>query len=356
LNYAFQNPDASGNLAESNSGLTALVSKAHQSNVKVLVSMGGASSAIDPIKSNYQNLISSSEKRATFISKILEYLDKYKLDGFDLDEEGSAINADYAAFVKQLSDSLKSRGLLFSAAVGWGAENIPNSVFQYFDFINLMSYDLTGSWDLTHPGQHSPYWYAQKMIRDYKNRGVVQEQICLGVPFYGYGFYKKSGSFPYQQILELYPEAWTKDQVGDTIYYNGTNTIWRKTKLALSEASGVMIWELSSDATGDQSLLKTIASTVDSAKVLNSMRYLASENIKIFPNPASDYLFVVNLPVGEKTVIRIYSILGKLIKSQHVRRYHELQIPVNISGLSEGTYVCTVSFSGKNHTAKFLKE
>jgi hypothetical protein len=86
------------------------------------------------------------------------------------------------------------------------------------------------------------------------------------------------------------------------------------------------------------------------------MRYLASENIKIFPNPASDYLFVVNLPVGEKTVIRIYSILGKLIKSQHVRRYHELQIPVNISGLSEGTYVCTVSFSGKNHTAKFLKE
>jgi GH18 family chitinase len=211
LNYAFQNPDASGNLAESNSGLTALVSKAHQSNVKVLVSMGGASSAIDPIKSNYQNLISSSEKRATFISKILEYLDKYKLDGFDLDEEGSAINADYAAFVKQLSDSLKSRGLLFSAAVGWGAENIPNSVFQYFDFINLMSYDLTGSWDLTHPGQHSPYWYAQKMIRDYKNRGVVQEQICLGVPFYGYGFYKKSGSFPYQQILELYPEAWTKE-------------------------------------------------------------------------------------------------------------------------------------------------
>lgn len=356
LNYAFQNPDASGNLTESNIGLATLVSKAHQSSVKVLVSMGGASSANDPLKSNYQNLISTTEKRAAFISKILAYTDKYNLDGFDLDEEGPAINADYAAFVKQLSDSLKSRGLIFSAAVGWGAENIPNSAFQYFDFINVMAYDLTGSWDLTHPGQHSPYWYAQKMINDYKNRGVRKEQICLGVPFYGYGFYKKSGSFPYKQILASYPDALTKDQVGDTIYYNGTNTIWRKTKLALSEASGVMIWELSNDATGEKSLLKVISSTVDSAKVLNSGRYLASENIKVFPNPAGDYLFVVNLPAKKEGVIRIYSVLGNLLKTRQVGLIHESPITLDISNLKSGTYICSILFSEDENAVEFVKE
>lgn len=356
LNFAFQNPDASGNLTESNIGLTTLVSKAHQNKVKVLVSMGGASSAADPIKANYQNLISTSEKRAAFISKIMTYMDKYKLDGFDLDEEGPAINSDFSAFVKQLSDSLKSKGLLFSAAVGWGGGNIPNSAFQYFDFINLMSYDLTGSWDLSHPGQHSPYWYAQQMIGEYKNRAVGKEKICLGVPFYGYGFYKKSGSFPYKQILASYPDAWSADQVGDTIYYNGMNTIWRKTKLALSEASGVMIWELSNDATGDKSLLKVIASTVDSAKVLNSVRYFAIGNIKVYPNPAGNYLCIDNLPAKKEGVIRIYSILGNLVKTRQVGLVHESPITVEISGLESGTYICNILISGEERAVEFVKE
>ncbi len=356
LNFAFQNPDASGNFTESNDGLTTLVTKAHQNKVKVLISVGGASSANDPLKTNYQNLISTADKRAVFISKILVYLKTYKLDGLDLDEEGPAINTNYAAFVKQLSDSLKSRSLLFSAAVGWGSENIPNPAFQYFDFINLMAYDLTGSWDISHPGQHSPYWYAQKMINDYKSRGVGKEKICLGVPFYGYGFYKKSGSFSYKQILASYPDAWSTDKVSDTIYYNGMNTIWRKTKLALSEASGVMIWELSGDATGDKSLLKVISSTVDTAKVLNSARYLASGNIKVFPNPAGDYLFVENLSSEKAGVIRIYSVLGDLAKSQQVGLVHDSPITVEISELKSGTYICNILVSGEERAIEFIKK
>lgn len=76
LNYAFQNPDASGNLVESNNGLTTLVSKAHQNDVKVLISIGGGSAAGDPVKSNFQSLITTAEKRAAFISKILVYINR----------------------------------------------------------------------------------------------------------------------------------------------------------------------------------------------------------------------------------------------------------------------------------------
>jgi len=266
LNYAFQNPDVTGNLTSSNAGLTNLVAKAHQNKVKVLISIGGGSAAGDPVKTNYLNQITTTDKRAAFITKILAYINRFELDGLDVDEEGPAINSNYGAFIKQLADSLKTKGLLLTAAVGWGAENIPNSAFQYFDFITLMSYDLTGTWDLNNPGQHSPYWYAQKMISDYKKRGVKKEQICLGVPFYGYGFYKKNGYLPYSEILSKYPDAWSKDQVGDTIYYNGMNTIWKKTRLAIAECSGVMIWELSLDTKNDKSLLKVISTTVDSLK------------------------------------------------------------------------------------------
>jgi spore germination protein YaaH len=197
----------------------------------------------------------------------LVYLDTYQLDGLDVDEEGPAINSDYGAFVQQLADSLKPKGKLLTAAVGWGNENIPNETLPLFDFITLMAYDHTGSWDLTRPGQHSPYWYAEKMINDFKARGVKKENLCLGLPFYGYGFYQSVGNYNYNKILTKFPDAWQKDQVADTIYYNGMTTIWNKTKLALTQTSGVMIWELSNDAIGERSLLKVISSTVDSVNV-----------------------------------------------------------------------------------------
>ena len=356
LNFAFQNPDANGNLYECNSGLTTLVTKAHQHNVKVLVSLGGGSAAGDPVKTNYQNQIKTPEKRAAFISKILDYLEKYKLDGLDVDEEGPAINSNYGAFIKQLSDSLKPKGYLLTAAVGWGAENIPNSAFQYFDFINLMSYDLTGSWDLNNPGQHSPYWYAVKMITDYKKRGVKKEQICLGVPFYGYGFYKKSGYQAYKDILSKYPDAWATDQVADTIFYNGVNTIIAKTKLALSEASGVMIWELSLDANGEKSLLKAINATVDSIKTSGLSGSRKQDSFRIFPNPANTNIFIQFSDDFRKPDIRIYSSNGSLIRRINIESINQFNYKIDISVLKKGAYICSISDGSNSFSEKFIKE
>lgn len=274
LNWAFLNPDAMGNLTGPSNGLTQLVAKAHENNVKVLISIGGGSAGEGIIKENFHRLIRTKESRADFIHRLRVYLDTYQLDGLDVDEEGPAINKDYGAFIKQLSDSIKPKGKLLTTAVGWGNENIPNSVLPIFDFVTLMAYDKTGYWDLTRPGQHSPYDYAEQMIKDFKARGVKKENLCLGLPFYGYGFYNSAGSYHYSKLLEKYPDAWQKDQVADTIYYNGISTIWKKTKLAMAETSGVMIWELSHDTIGERSLLKVITSTVDSAEVFGSPKAL----------------------------------------------------------------------------------
>lgn len=267
LNWAFLNPDASGNLVGGNNGLTQLIAKAHENNVKVLISIGGGSAGEGMIKDNFHRLISTREMRADFIHRLMVYLDTYSLDGLDVDEEGPAINQDYGAFVKQLADSLKHRGKLMTAAVGWGNENIPDKILRLYDYVTLMAYDKTGSWDMTRPGQHSPYEYAEQMIKDFKARGVKKKKLCLGLPFYGYGFYNAAGNYDYRKLLTKFPDAWQKDQVADTIYYNGMSTIWKKTKLALAQTSGVMIWELSHDTIGERSLLKVISSTVDSTAV-----------------------------------------------------------------------------------------
>jgi chitinase len=355
INYAFQNPNAAGDLVESNTGMTALVAKAHLNNVKVLISLGGAGSAEVPVRTYYQNLINTSVKRADFIHKLMLYLNKYKLDGLDVDEEGPAINSYYGAFIKQLSDTLKPKGKLLTAAVGWGSENIPNSCLQYFDWVNLMAYDLTGDWNLANPGQHSPYSFAQQMIKDWIKRGVKKENLCLGVPFYGYGFYKIPGSYNYNTILTKYPDAWQKDQVGDTIYYNGITTIWKKTKLALSQISGIMIWELTNDVKGDQSLLKVISTTVDSLKT-SATNLMQPKGMNLYPNPAGNELVIENMLPGRNRTINVMDLRGSLVESFSSLNSETNMARINISGLSKGAYFCRISSTEGNCSKLFLKQ
>lgn len=354
INYAFQNPDASGNLVSSNAGLADLVQKAHASNVKVLVSIGGGSAANGTAKENFQNLISTPQRRAGFIHKIVVYLNNYKLDGLDVDIEGPAINSDYGAFIAQLADSLKPKGLLLTAAVGWGSEKIQNSTLPLFDYITLMAYDYTGNWDLTRPGQHSPFWYAQKMVNDWLARGVKRENLCLGLPFYGYGFFESAGSYGYGKILSMYPDAWSKDQVGDTIYYNGNATISEKTKLAMEKTSGVMIWELSQDAPGNNSLLKVINQTVDS--LYTGSPVLASiQEFCLYPNPAGNNLIIDGL-VSEKPVkVEVFNLEGNLVKSQNAKLV-DGKSRIRIVSLNPGKYICRITTPDGIYSRKFVKE
>ncbi len=105
LNIAFENPDDAGNISWSG-GNDGFVTRAHNNNVKVLVSLcGGGASNDATIRNRYFNLISPAN-RASFISKIVAYLNAHQLDGIDLDLEGPAINGDYNSFVTDLNNAL----------------------------------------------------------------------------------------------------------------------------------------------------------------------------------------------------------------------------------------------------------
>ena len=208
---------------------------------------------------------------------------------------------------------------------------------------------------MKNPGQHSPYSYAQQMISDFKKRGVTKGQLCLGVPFYGYGFYKTTGSFNYVDILAKYPDAWQKDQVGDTIYYNGMSTIRKKTKLALSEASGVMIWELSNDAVGSKSLLKVISSTADSLQATAAIDPKQPGPLKIYPNPAGNELIIENLNSGETVSVEVLTIQGKLVKTSKLQNRIGSSARIDISSLHVGTYLCRITSAEGNCSKMFVK-
>lgn len=261
INIAFENPDLNGNLSYNFSNTT-LINKAHAKGVKVLVSIGGGSESENAsARTKYFNLINDAN-RGVFISKIAAYIKLRNFDGIDVDLEGPAINADYGKFIRDLSDTLKPAGKLVTSALsqGYGGGNVPVSTFEYFDFVNIMAYDATGPWDKNNPGQHSSYSLADTQLKYWKGRGLKPEKAILGVPFYGYGFGTayRNYDYPYSEIVRVYSGAENKDQVGTTVYFNGIHTIKKKTELAMQQGGGVMIWELSSDATGPKSLLLAI--------------------------------------------------------------------------------------------------
>ncbi|KAF2079937.1 glycosyl hydrolase family 18 protein [Flavobacterium sharifuzzamanii] len=280
INIAFENPDASGYLSF-NSGSNAIINAAHAQNVKVFVSLGGGSvSEGGAIRDNYFNLITPANRTA-FIQKIYDYVVAHNFDGVDVDLEGPAINGDYGGFVIALANKLHANGKLISAALseGYGGANVPSSTFAAYDWINIMAYDATGPWAPNSPGQHSPYSMAVNQFNYWTGRGLPASKAIIGLPFYGYGFGASANQgISYANIVAQYPGAENLDQVGNTIYYNGIPTIKQKTTFAIQNAGGVMIWELSQDATGTKSLLNAINQVITGSNPPATGTIIQAEN------------------------------------------------------------------------------
>ncbi|HEY4197582.1 MAG TPA: glycosyl hydrolase family 18 protein, partial [Mucilaginibacter sp.] len=255
INIAFINPDSTGNFANI-PGLKEFVDMLHQKHIKILASIGGG---LAP--TYYSNLLVNANREA-FIQKLAQLTTLYDLDGIDIDLEGERIDADYENFILELSNVLKTKGKLLTAAVATVYKTrYTGKALARFDFINIMSYDKTGPWRPEKPGPHAPYAMAVDDINYWTTgNGIAKEKLNLGIPFYGYGFGPNAPTeMAYRGIISKYSGAEKTDSVsfkgGGTLYYNGISTIKNKTTLALQQAGGIMIWQLLQDASGTNSLL-----------------------------------------------------------------------------------------------------
>lgn len=266
LNIAFINPDADGNFT-ADPNLQKVVILAHSQNVQVLAAIAGGSPPA------YFSKLMEPEMQAKVIANLVKFTQDNNLDGVDVDIEQSLINSNYESFVTSLAAKLKAKGKLTTAAVASVyAASYSDRSLAVFDFINVMSYDKTGPWNPANPGQHSPYTMGVEDLAYWGGtRGITKEKLNLGVPFYGYGFGANApADLAFSAIVAAYPGSENQDQVtvpgGGIVYYNGIPIIKSKTRLALQNAGGVMIWQLLQDAKGPNSLLGTIDTAVKAHK------------------------------------------------------------------------------------------
>lgn len=295
INISFLNPDANGTLIKNDSlvcmpdinnantnarDIRYLVNKAHEAGVKVLMSVAGG---VIPSCAGDWSVLLQPDHRQALVNELIKFVDDFNLDGLDVDIEGEVLTKidkanNYTPFIQALSEQLKSSNkLLTCATASYEGGMIPVSAIPYFDFVNIMSYDLIGPGWGTPGVEHSSYAQAVADVNLWKARGLPQEKLVLGVPFYGYGFGTYLPNYTYKEILDkLGVENNDKDLVGNAcagcsyVTYNGINTIKNKTRFALQNGAGVMIWELSQDASGDYSLLKAINSEIQKSNSTSS--------------------------------------------------------------------------------------
>ena len=255
VNYSFLIPRANGTTRPfgAPNHLRAVVAEAKKHDVKVLIAVGGWG-----WDKEFETLAADPVIRAKLAKRVAEFCATYQLDGVDIDWEypnAGASTAHFAALAIAFRSALPA-GALVTAAVladATDAEGISTDAVGHLDFINLMAYD--GPRD-----DHSSYVMAERSIASWLARGVDPEKLVLGVPFYG-----RPGNATYRTLLANDPATASGDRVlfnGVEQNYNGPATIQRKTELALQLVGGIMIWKLSQDARGSDSLLRVIGATV----------------------------------------------------------------------------------------------
>lgn len=249
INYSFLIPNTDGTFASLNNAwkLQQIVGVAHSQNVRVNIAVGGWG-----WDNQFETMASDPESRSAFVQNLLAVVNQYQLDGVDIDweypDQGQS-SKNYLALMQELRAALPDKEIS-TAVISYGDETglgIPNEVFDLVDFVNVMTYDGEVHGSMAEFEQGLNYW---------SERGVPQEKINIGLPFY-----TRPSEISFAKLIQTDPTAAQLDSFeynGSLERYNGIPTVQAKTKLAMQKAGGIMFWALDHDAQGKDSLVNAI--------------------------------------------------------------------------------------------------
>ncbi|MBC6112079.1 glycoside hydrolase family 18 protein [Pedobacter fastidiosus] len=272
-------------------------------NLKILISIGGWSWS-----ENFSDAALSDTSRKAFAQSAVAIIEKFNLDGVDIDWEYPAISGEegniyrpedkqnFTLMLKELRlelDSLeqnhKTKKLL-TVAVGGFTNFIRHTEMaqaqKYLDFVNLMTYDFyNGDFaghhtNLYNSKKHPAENYADKTFKEFLSAGVPANKLVMGIAFYSRSFILKGNSIKGlgdSVLSSRYGKGYTfiKDslinQKGFKAYhdkeakasyifnpttreymtYDDEKSVQKKCEYVIkNKMGGVMFWEYDSDLNG----------------------------------------------------------------------------------------------------------
>jgi len=395
IQYAFFIPEADGTISSSdqnadkrilcgpsNDSTKSLIYRAHQEGVKVMPSIGGFTGS-----SNFPSLAGSSQTRSHFCSSARALIEKYNFDGIDIDWEypGYAKNngtpqdaENFVLLLEELRDTLDAidgdHKLITLAIAGssyYGQNFLVEQFVDFVDFISIMTYDYSGSWDET-SWHNSPLysyatgdnWSLDRAMQYYTNRGIPKSKLNIGMAFYGRTFAGCEGpgmsftgpgsgesgeagmvffsTVDYNIQSGTYTKHWDSlagvpyclSAEGEYCTYDDTTSIRMKAEYCIQNGyGGAIIWELKAGRVmdGSQPLLEAVANVFNPpAKITGNFKNKPAFSVPIICNRKSSIDVLI---ASENVFFSIFDMWGRRITS--------------VSGQkNNGKY--TIHYTGKN--------
>lgn len=388
LNYAFVQPQADGSIgAPDATKLKNLVSAAHQNGTKVMLSIGGWTWS-----NNFPAIAASTSARQKFANACAGFISSYNLDGVDIDWEypcadNGGTPADKVNFTL-LMQSIRSAigGKLLSACFSPAQFKMDyiewDKVSNILDMLNMMTYDMTGSWDKI-AYHNSPLFPSDGGDATLNINAVVnylivkynvpRNKINIGAPFYGQGMIGVSQLFgpmgggdgtptyaAIQGIKGNYTEYWdAKAQVPyllntttkKYISFDNPRSIELKGQWVVdNKTRGVIVWETSGDGAGTP-LANALAKGLCNPVSINALELDANLPL-LYPNPTRNLLNVIIKDGGTKNLVLITNTIGQEVFS---KQFNEGTFSFDLEGFDNGLYFIRITNENGATTQKILK-
>jgi len=261
--FAFGFSTAEGGLELNESQFEAFVVKSNELNLKKYISLGST---------GFPEMAVTAENRENFADTLRKFCEAYDLDGADMDWEminNSTDSLNFRLLMQAIRVEFDNTDLEFIATIGDGDYNLKwysNLALQQADWLQIMVYDKTGTWSTSPFGNHASMQHFLDAEIYWNNRGFTDDQLVMGVPFYGYRFESTDGgaadAIAYEDIVDRFPEITPADNYlyDESGYYwfNGQDLIKEKRAYVFdNKFKGIFTWEMSQDIEdNDRSLLK----------------------------------------------------------------------------------------------------
>lgn len=272
--YAFLETNPDGSLKAPNEWqqrqFDAFIINTEPDSIKRFVAIGGASSQIGLVATD-------ADRIHTFADTLVKYCKYHNIDGIDVDWEALSTQEEkeqFSQFIDTLDVRLHSEGIEMSITLtygNWWGQWFEDAALHKADWLQIMVYDQTGTWGASPYGNHASFQHLLDAESYWVDRGFTRDKLVMGVPLYGYKFNSTAGGqatgIPYKTIVSDYPVLGDELNLtpgDDLTHFNGPDLIKEKTEYIIdNDFGGIMMWDMSQDATGRKSLHQVIVCALD---------------------------------------------------------------------------------------------